>query len=133
MAARVEKVQPTSLHWLVLVASAGLEMGWAIALDESHGFTRLVPSLVFVAAAALSMVGLSWAMRAIPISVAYSVWTGLGAALTVIVSMLLGHEQPSIPKLLFIAGIIGCVVGLKFAPIPRPATPRSPTPPPARG
>lgn len=102
-------------HWLVLLLSAVLEATWAIALDESRGFTVLVPAIVFAIALPLSMLGLGYAMRAIPVSVSYAVWTGLGAALTVTVSMALGTEPVSVLKIVFLAGIVGCVLGLKFA------------------
>lgn len=105
-------------HWVVLVASAALEAVWAIALKESHGFTVPAPSVVFFIANPISMFGLGYAMRGLPVSVAYAIWTGLGAALTVGASFLLGTESPSVPKLLFLAGIIGCVIGLKFAKEP---------------
>lgn len=104
--------------WSVLLASAVLEAIWALALHASHGFTVLVPSLVFAVAAPLSMIGLGYAMRGIPLSTAYAVWTGTGAALTVLASMVIGTEPVSVLKLLFIAGIVGCVIGLKFAPAP---------------
>lgn len=107
-------------HWIVLFASALLEAVWAIALHDSNGFTLLAPTLVFAVACPLSMVGLGYAMRGLPISVAYAIWTGLGAAVTVIASMVLGSETVSPLKLLFIAGIIGCVIGLKFVKDPAP-------------
>lgn len=106
--------QATGMHWLVLVLSAICEAVWALALDESEGFTRLIPTLIFLGFGAISMVGLSYAMRGIAISVAYAIWTGLGAALTVAASMVMGLESPSPLKLLFLAGIVGCVAGLRF-------------------
>lgn len=102
-------------HWVVLFASAVLESIWALALSASEGFTVLAPTIVFLITNPISLVGLAYAMRGLPISVAYAIWTGTGAALTVTVSMLTGNEDPSLLKLLFLAGIIGCVVGLKFA------------------
>lgn len=111
---RAPKVASTR-HWVVLFASAILEAVWALALGASHGFTVLAPSVIFIVACCLSMFGLAYAMRGLPISIAYAIWTGMGAALTVAVSMLLGAEEPSVLKLLFLAGIIGCVIGLKFA------------------
>ncbi|RGE23787.1 multidrug efflux SMR transporter [Leucobacter sp. wl10] len=123
----------TTAQWLVLLASAALEAVWAVALDESRGFTVLPPTVVFCVAVALSMVGLGYAMVGIPVSVAYAVWTGLGAALTVGASMLMGREDPSPLKLLFLAGIVGCVIGLKFAKGPAPAPPTPKTTRPARG
>lgn len=104
----------TPKHWFVLLASAVLEAGWALALSESQGFTRPLWTTVFFIACALSMVGLGYAMRGIPISVAYAVWTGTGAALTVGIAMLLGVESISPLKLIFLGGIVACVVGLRF-------------------
>lgn len=115
-------------HWLALFASSGLEAVWAIALAESRGFTVLLPAVVFLIASPLSMVGLGYAMRGIPISVAYAIWTGLGAALTVTASFVMGTEEPTLLKVLFLAGIVGCVIGLKFAkdPAEKPAAPETP-------
>lgn len=110
-------------HWPVLLASAVLEAVWAIALAESQGFSILAPTIVFFVAAPLSMVGLAYAMRGIPVSVAYAVWTGTGAALTVAAAMVMGSEPVSALKLLFLAGIIGCVIGLKFAKDPHRSVP----------
>ena len=98
----------------MLFASSVLEAVWALALDASVGFTVPAPTVVFLIANPLSLVGLGYAMRGLPVSVAYAIWTGTGAALTVAVSMLTGNESPSVLKLFFLAGIIGCVIGLKF-------------------
>ncbi|MDK1361727.1 multidrug efflux SMR transporter [Arthrobacter sp. zg-Y1219] len=106
------------MPWIILLLSAVLEAVWATALDASAGFTLLAPSLIFLAAGIASMVGLSYAMNSIPISTAYAVWTGLGAVLTVVYAMVSGGEQPGLLKILFLAGIIGCVVGLKFTDAP---------------
>lgn len=102
------------MPWIVLLLSAVLEAVWATALDASAGFTILIPSLIFLVAGVASMVGLAYAMNSIPISTAYAVWTGVGAVLTVAYAMAFGNEQPGLLKILFLAGIIGCVVGLKF-------------------
>lgn len=117
--------------WPLLLASAVLEAVWATALGESEGFTRLVPSLVFVVASLASMAGLGVATLTIPISVAYSVWTGIGAALTVSWAMGTGQEATSVAKVLFLAGIVGCVIGLKLVPAPPTAPPEPPDPNPA--
>lgn len=106
------------MPWVILLLSAVLEAVWATALGQSEGFTRLVPSLVFGVASVLSMVGLGLAMKQIPISVAYSVWTGLGAALTVTWAMLTGEEPVGVLKVVFLAGIVGCVIGLKLVRSP---------------
>jgi quaternary ammonium compound-resistance protein SugE len=103
------------MAWLVLVVSGVLESVWAVALGKTEGFTRLTPSIVFLVAMVASMVGLGYAMRAIPIGTAYAVWVGIGAALTVAYSMASGDEPVSVVKVLLILGLIGCVVGLKLA------------------
>ena len=101
------------MAWLVLVVSGVLEAVWATALGKSDGFTRLVPSLVFGVALALSMVGLAVAMRSLPVGTSYAVWVGIGAVLTVAYAMLTGAESASLAKVVLITGIVGCVIGLK--------------------
>ncbi|TQF65256.1 QacE family quaternary ammonium compound efflux SMR transporter [Rhodococcus spelaei] len=101
------------MAWIVLVVSGVLEAVWATALGKSEGFTRLSPSIVFGAGLLLSMAGLAYAMRTLPIGTSYAVWVGIGAALTVAYAMLSGTESASLVKVLLILGIVGCVVGLK--------------------
>jgi quaternary ammonium compound-resistance protein SugE len=101
------------MPWLVLLASAVLEAVWASALAASDGLSRLVPSLVFLVAGTLSMLGLARAVRTIPVGTAYAVWTGLGAALTVTWAMTFGDEPFSVVKVVLLAGIVGAVIGLK--------------------
>jgi quaternary ammonium compound-resistance protein SugE len=102
------------MHWIVLLVSAVLEAVWATALSLSEGFSQPLPTVVFFVAVTLSMLGLGYAMRGISLGTAYAVWTGTGAALTVAYSMLFGGEPASVLKVLFVAGIIGCVIGLKL-------------------
>ncbi|WP_139978383.1 DMT family transporter [Nocardioides litoris] len=102
------------MAWIVLVVSGVLEAVWATALGRSEGFSRLAPSLVFGAALVLSMGGLAWAMRTLPVGTSYAVWVGIGAALTVVVAMVTGEEPVSVVKVLLIMGLVGCVVGLKL-------------------
>lgn len=102
------------MAWIVLVASGVLEAVWATALGRAEGFTKLVPSLVFLAALVLSMAGLSYAVKSLPTGTAYAVWVGIGASLTVVYGMLSGTEPVSVAKVLLIAGLIACVVGLKL-------------------
>ncbi|WP_460794925.1 DMT family transporter [Nocardioides pacificus] len=103
------------MAWLVLVISGGLEAVWAVALGKSDGLSRLTPSLVFVGGLALSMAGLAYAMRTLPIGTSYAVWVGIGAALTVTYGMATGDEAISVVKVLLLAGLLGCVIGLKLA------------------
>ncbi|MCC2661241.1 MAG: ligand-binding protein [Arthrobacter sp.] len=102
--------------WAILLASAVLEAVWATALGMSDGLTRQGPSLVFLAAAGLSMYGLGLAVKRIPLGTAYAVWVGIGAALTVGWAMATGAEPVNALKVLFIAGIVGCAAGLKLLP-----------------
>ena len=101
------------MSWLVLVLSGVLEAVWATALGRSEGFSRLAPSAVFAVALVLSMVGLAYAMRELPVGTAYAVWVGIGAVLTVVIAMVTGEEPVSLVRLLLLAGIVGCVIGLK--------------------
>ena len=101
------------MPWLVLVVSGVLEAVWATALGRSEGFTRVWPSVTFVVALVLSMGGLAYAMRDLPVGTSYAVWVGIGASLTVAFAMLTGDEPVSVAKVLLVLGIIGCVVGLK--------------------
>jgi len=100
--------------WALLVVSGILEAVWATALGKSEGFTKLAPSIVFGAAATVSMVGLALAMREIPTGTAYAVWVGIGASLTVAYGMATGAEAISLIKILLILGLVACVIGLKL-------------------
>ena len=101
------------MAWVVLVLSGILEAVWATALGRSEGFTRLAPSVVFGIALVISMAGLAYAMRELPVGTAYAVWVGIGASLTVVYAMATGAEPVSVAKVLFLMMIIGGVVGLK--------------------
>jgi quaternary ammonium compound-resistance protein SugE len=103
------------MAWLVLVLSGVLEAVWAVALGKSEGFSRLTPSLVFVVGIVLSMGGLAYALRTVPVGTGYAVWVGIGAALTVAFGMVVGEESVTAVKVLLLAGLIACVVGLKLA------------------
>jgi quaternary ammonium compound-resistance protein SugE len=102
------------MSWLVLAVSGVLEAVWATALGRSEGFTRLVPTLVFAVSVVLSMTGLAYAMRELPVGTSYAVWVGIGAALTVAYAMATGDEPASVVKVLLIAGIVVSVAGLKL-------------------
>ena len=103
------------MAWIVLVVSGVLEAVWAVALGKSEGFARLTPSLVFLVGLVLSMGGLAYALRTVPVGTGYAVWVGIGAALTVAYGMSSGAESVTAVKVLLLVGLIGCVVGLKLA------------------
>jgi quaternary ammonium compound-resistance protein SugE len=102
------------VHWLVLVLSGVLEAVWATALGRTAGLTRLAPTVVFVLGLVGSMAGLAYAMRGLPIGTAYAVWVGIGAVLTAGYAMASGQEAVSVVRVLLLAGIVGCVIGLKL-------------------
>jgi quaternary ammonium compound-resistance protein SugE len=102
------------MPWIVLLASAVLEAVWATALGASDGFSAPLPTVVFAVALVASMLGLGYAAKHIPISTAYAIWTGAGAALTVAWGMLTGAEAVTVLRVVFLAGIVGCVIGLKL-------------------
>lgn len=103
------------MPWLVLVVSGALEAVWAVSLGKSQGFTKAVPTLVFLVAIVASMVGLAYALRSLPTGTAYAVWVGIGAALTVAYGMWTGDEPVSVAKILLLVGLISCIAGLKLA------------------
>ncbi|NYT93782.1 multidrug efflux SMR transporter [Salinispora sp. H7-4] len=102
------------MAWTVLVISGLLETAWAIALDRSAGFSRLVPTIVFAVTAALSMIGLAYALREIPVGTGYAVWVGIGAVGTAVVGMVALNESTSLPRLLCLLLVVAGVVGLKI-------------------
>ncbi|WP_377639125.1 DMT family transporter [Oryzobacter terrae] len=102
------------MSWVVLVLSGVLEAVWATALGRSEGLSRPGPSVVFGVALALSMGGLGYAMRELPVGTSYAVWVGIGAGLTVAYAMATGEEPLSAVRVLLVAGIVGCVIGLKL-------------------
>lgn len=101
------------MSWLVLVVSGAFEAVWAIALSRSEGLSRLLPSLVFAGALVVSMGGLAYAMRELPVGTSYAVWVAIGAVGAVAYSFLAGEEAVSALKVLFLAMIVGGVIGLK--------------------
>ena len=102
------------MNWIVLVLSGCMEAVWAIALGKSDGFTKLVPTVVFILGMIASMAGLAYAVKSLPTGTAYAVWVGIGASITVIYGMLAGSEPISTAKVLLIIGLIGCIIGLKL-------------------
>lgn len=102
------------MAWIVLVCSGMMEAVWATALGKSDGFTHPLPSIVFVVGLILSMLGLGYATKTLPIGTAYAVWVGIGAALTVTYNIVTGAEPVSVIKIVLIVALVGCVVGLKL-------------------
>ena len=91
------------------------EIVWATALKFTDGFTQLWPSVGTVVAMGISMVCMSFALREIPMGTAYAIWTGIGAAGTVILGIILFDEPRNAIRLLCIVAIIGGIAGLKLS------------------
>jgi quaternary ammonium compound-resistance protein SugE len=102
------------MAWVVLVLSGVLETVWAAALAESRGFARVAPSVVFGVALVLSMVGLAYALREIPVGTGYAVWVGIGAVGTALYGMVALGESTTVARLLCLVAIVAGVVGLKL-------------------
>jgi len=105
--------QPVS--WVVLVVAGLFEVGWAIGLKYTDGFTRLWPTVWTAVALLLSMALLGAAVRALPVGTAYAVWVGVGAVGTAALGILLLGEAVTIARVASIALIVAGIVGLKLA------------------
>ncbi len=101
------------MAWTLLLVAGVLEIGWAIGLKYTDGFTRLVPSALTLIAMIASVVFLAIAMRTIPVGTAYAVWTGIGAVGTVLLGIVLFGEPASAARLACIGLIVAGIVGLK--------------------
>ena len=103
------------MAWIILVLAGLFEVGWAIGLKYTDGFTRLWPTLWTAAAMAVSLVLLGFAMKSLPVGTAYSVWVGVGAVGTVILGIVLLDEPLTVARIASIALIVSGIVGLKLA------------------
>ncbi|WP_120994993.1 quaternary ammonium compound efflux SMR transporter SugE [Stutzerimonas urumqiensis] len=103
------------MSWLYLVLAGLLEIVWAIGLKYTEGFSRLVPSLVTLAAMVGSFYLLSAALRTLPIGTAYGVWVGIGTVGTAIAGVVLFHETVTPLKLVSIILVVAGIAGLKLS------------------
>lgn len=103
------------MAWFLLFVAGVFEIVWATALKFTDGFTRLGPSVATVLAMGISMVCMSFALREIPMGTAYAIWTGIGAAGTVIMGIILFDEPRNAVRLLCIVAIIAGIAGLKLS------------------
>jgi quaternary ammonium compound-resistance protein SugE len=104
------------MAWVILVAAGLLEIGWAVGLKFTEGFTRLWPTAGTVGAMVASMALLGIAVRTLPLGTAYAVWTGIGTAGTAILAMLLFNEPVTLPRVVFLSMIVLGILGLKASP-----------------
>ena len=103
------------MAWTYLIIAGLLEIGWAIGLKYTEGFSKLWPSVATICTMIASFVLLSAALKSIPVGTGYAVWTGIGAAGTAIIGMAFLGESREVLRLLCILLIIAGVVGLKLA------------------
>ena len=103
------------MNWIILVAAGLFEIGWAIGLKYTEGFTRTGPTIATVAAMVISVSLLGYAMKSLPVGTAYAVWVGVGAVGTAILGIVLFGEPASAARLASRALIVAGIVGLKLA------------------
>jgi quaternary ammonium compound-resistance protein SugE len=103
------------MAWIYLVIAGLLEIGWAIGLKYTEGFSRLWPSVATVCAMVISFGLLAAALKTIPLGTGYAVWTGIGATGTAIIGMAFLGESREVLRIVCIVFIVAGVVGLKFA------------------
>ncbi|WP_338808217.1 quaternary ammonium compound efflux SMR transporter SugE [Serratia marcescens] len=103
------------MAWIILLIAGLLEVVWAIGLKYTHGFTRLTPSIITIAAMVVSMLLLANAMKTLPAGTAYAVWTGIGAVGAAIMGMVLLGESTNIARIISLCLIVVGLLGLKFS------------------
>ena len=102
------------MPWLYLILAGLLEIGWAVGLKYTNGFTRLWPTVGTAAAMAVSFFLLSLSLKTIPMGTAYAVWTGIGAAGTAALGMIFFNEPREVARILCLVLIVAGTVGLKL-------------------
>ncbi|ERI53176.1 quaternary ammonium compound efflux SMR transporter SugE [Pseudomonas sp. NPDC077186] len=103
------------MSWIILLLAGLFEVGWAVGLKYTDGFTRPLPSLLTVAAIVISLGLLGLAMKELPLGTAYAIWTGVGAVGTVIAGIVLFGESMALLRLASVALILCGLVGLKLS------------------
>jgi quaternary ammonium compound-resistance protein SugE len=104
-----------AVSWVFLWLAGICEIGFAVSLKLSHGFSRLWPTVVFCFFGAASLILVSLAMKSLPVGTVYAVWTGIGAAGTAVVGMLWLHDPATVVRIVSLMLIVGGVVGLNLA------------------
>ena len=103
------------MNWIILTVAGLFEVGWAIGLKYTEGFTRLWPTVWTIMAMIISLGLLGIAMKALPVGTAYSIWVGVGAVGTVILGIVLFGESASVTRMISVALIIAGIIGLKLS------------------
>ncbi|MBC9249774.1 molecular chaperone [Pseudomonas alcaligenes] len=103
------------MSWIILFLAGLFEVGWAVGLKYTDGFTRPIPTLLTVGAMILSLALLGLAMKELPLGTAYAIWTGVGAIGTVIAGIILFGESMALMRLLSVGLIVAGLLGLKLS------------------
>ncbi|MCY1399941.1 quaternary ammonium compound efflux SMR transporter SugE [Pseudomonas alkylphenolica] len=103
------------MSWIILFFAGLFEVGWAVGLKYTDGFTRPLPTVLTVAAMAISLGLLGLAMKELPLGTAYAIWTGVGAVGTVIAGIILFGESMALVRLASVALIVTGLIGLKVS------------------
>ncbi|OOM15835.1 DMT family transporter [Clostridium saccharobutylicum] len=103
------------MKWLMLIVAGLFEMGWAIGLKYSQGFTKPIPSIFTIVGMIASFYFLSLSLKSLPLGTAYAIWTGIGTVGTVTLGIILFKEPIDIVRLICIGFILVGIVGLKVA------------------
>lgn len=106
------------MAWIILFIAGLFEIGWAVGLKYTEGFTKLVPTVLTAISLALSMGLLGWAVKTLPLGTAYAVWTGVGAVGTAIVGVVLFKEPATAARLVCLGLIVTGILGLKVFSAP---------------
>jgi quaternary ammonium compound-resistance protein SugE len=103
------------MNWVILVVAGLFEIGWAVGLKYTEGFTRVWPTVGTVLSMVISLGLLGVAMKSLPMGTAYAIWVGVGAVGTVILGIVLLGESAHPLRLISLALIVAGIIGLKFA------------------
>lgn len=102
------------MAWIILLAAGLFEIGWAVGLKYTEGFSRLVPTMMTVGSMVVSLGLLGLALKTLPLGTAYAIWTGVGTIGTALLGILLFDEQANVARLACIALIAAGIIGLKI-------------------
>ena len=102
------------MAWIILFIAGLFEIGWAVGLKFTEGFTRPIPTALTAISLVLTMGLLGWAVKTLPLGTAYAVWTGIGAVGTAVIGMLLFKEPASAARLVCLTLIVSGILGLKL-------------------
>jgi quaternary ammonium compound-resistance protein SugE len=104
-----------AVAWIILVSAGFLEVAWAFAMKQSDGFTRLWPTIVTISAMVASVGLLALAMRTIPLSTAYPIWTGIGAVGAFLIGVTILGEQATAARIIAAIFIVAGLVVMRFS------------------